>query len=332
MMMTFKARAASAFAGCLAATLLPGAHLWAQDGPESQEPEIVWRGRRMFQANEFRLLEHGAEAGLPYAVAVQRGRALVAEGRHAEAAAAFGEAARLDRCEAPYDEWGDALEAAGDVEGAVAAYLQAVYRSGDKARDWVDGDGRSVRAAVLGKGGGGAEEWTVARGASTALTARYALLLSRAGRRAEALRAYEWAWRRLEEDRLLRERLGLAEALGGLDAPQPPGGLRGADRGRFEATLHTLVGLTEGVMRTRRSSLWPGEAAVGEYKKALAARPDHGPALLLLGEEYLKKEGYAKWYRPAAVQALRAAVKSGPPSVRARAREKLEALARGGAR
>ncbi len=185
-----------------------------------------------------------------------------------EGLAAFERAKEISSIHIPYDQLGDALEANGETEKAIWMYRQWVYR--DRGRDWVE-DGKSLTEMVKQATG---NNWTSSRGIAPDVLMRYALLLSKTGRYAEACQVYEW---------------GLIPFQSGIQEEQEERDFalnmtaETFNKPRFEAMALTLYG------RSNIGTVIDGflcgqdEEAILAYQKALRLRPNYAITHYYLG-------------------------------------------------
>lgn len=299
---------------------------WAQAVIPPNEPlPPVWKGHRTMGPNDWELIRRRVNIGDEYSIAVQKMRQYISEKRFADAGVEFQKTVALDRESAPFNEWGDALEAQGDVDGAIAAYRQIVYHREDlrpesvrrqhplAPRDFIDENGQSIRAIAYQTG----PEWYASRANDATLLLRYALLLQRAGKNKEAFQAFEWGFQGRSTD-------GQLPALDKFFDLKPT--MQPVERSHTEAMAHIVMGRLQYDARTREETLMPANTMIAECLKALAIEPNNNVARIFLGVAYKDKLEFYPEYRDKAIAEWKTAVRDPNPTVQEVAKKLLAAL------
>jgi tetratricopeptide (TPR) repeat protein len=188
-----------------------------------------------------------------------------------EAMSAFKRAIAIDPIKIPYDKIGDALEANGKTEDAIWVYRQSIYHH--QNRDWVE-NGKSLAQEVKRATG---EHAVGSRNIAPDVLMRYALLLSKTGRYAEACQVYEWGmeplhvWQTDERDLELNMTATTF------------------NKTRFEAMALTVYGRYNTGILVDGKKIGRDEEAIAAYQKALRLRPNYALAYYYLGQAFENK-------------------------------------------
>jgi tetratricopeptide (TPR) repeat protein len=272
-----------------------------------------WSSRSHMGGLDYYALKQDAKLGVPFAIALQKGRALARNKQYGEACAAFAEAATIKPTDMPYDEWGDASEAMGNRKEAIQIYRLAVYSVGTDQqglpnRIYPDKSGNTTPENAK-MDTSAKQKWVSRFRDDPTLLMRYALLLSRDKQYAEALTVYERGREIAFRGNPLGEQFRLRMTAVTFQ------------RGSFEAAAHTIIGKTITTFRSLQYYAWPDDARIAEYQIALKARPYFAPALLFIGVLY--EDHYDQTLRQQSVPTIRQAMYYGSPGIREEGQKQL---------
>lgn len=233
---------------------------------------------------------------------IERANGLLRKGDVTGAVRAFEEAIKVFPSAIRWQEYAEALDAAGRSGDAIEVFRKIVYLDarGDR-RDWIDRDGQSLREKV-----NRSPECLVVAGRSNDadVLMRYALLLIKTAQYAEAWQVYQWGLDSggfvTSNDRGLvaREERALFTPL--LRQLSPP--FLANNRRLFEAAVRTAYGHTY-PFYGRPDGTNTDDVKIAEYQKAIALQPDYAPAYYCLGRALLyrgkRAEARAAWQKAA---------------------------------